>query len=147
MKIALTCSHGGHLTEMFYLIDAFDGHDIFFITYESFRTQTLNHKKYLLKNIDKNPFKMILAFFKIFWILFKERPKVVVSTGSEIAIPTLYIAKLMRIKTVFIESWCRVKNPSGAGRLVYDVSDIFLVQWPLLLNKYGDKTKYFGGVA
>jgi len=147
MKIALVCSHGGHLTEMLYLMEAFEGHDVFFITYDSPRTRTLNYRKYLLKNIGTNPLRMLLAFAKFLIVFVKERPRLVVSTGSEIAIPAFYLAKLLRIKTVFIETWCRIKNPSGTGRIVYRVSDVFLVQWPQLLDKYGKKAKYVGAVV
>ena len=146
MKIALVCSHGGHLTEMLYLMDVFEGHDVFFVTYESPRTKNLRYRKYLLKNIGTNPLRMLLAFLKFFRIFHKEKPKIVVSTGSEIAIPAFYLAKLLGIKTVFIESWCRVKNPSGTGIIVYHVSDMFLVQWPQLLQKYGGKALYKGAV-
>lgn len=146
MKIALVCSHGGHLTEMLYLMDAFEGHDVFFITYENFRTHKLDYNKYLLENIGTNPFLMIKAFWRIFRILRKEKPDLIISTGAEVAIPAFILGKLMRIKTVFIESWCRVKNKSATGNLIYHFSDDFLVQWPQLLEVYGNKAKYKGGV-
>jgi len=147
MKVALVCSHGGHLTEMLYILDAFKGHDIFFITYDCPRTRTLRYRKYLLKNIGTSPFRMLVAFLKILRIFLKEKPNLVVSTGSEIAIPAFYIAKLLGIKTVFIESWCRIWSPSGTGRIVYPVADVFLVQWPQLLSKCGKKAKYVGAVV
>lgn len=146
MKIGLICSHGGHLTELLYLLEAFEGHDIFFVTYDSPRTKTLPYKKYLLKNIGTNPILLASAFLKIARIFLKEKPEVIVSTGSEIAIPAFYIAKLMRIRTIFIESWCRVNTQSGTGKIVYPVSDQFLVQWPGLLQLYGPKAKYVGAV-
>ena len=147
MKIALVCSHGGHLTELLYLMDAFKGHDVFFITYDSLRTRQLPYKKYLLENIGTNPVKMLKAFFQIGRILAKEKPKVIISTGSEIAIPAFIIAKILGIKTIFIESWCRVKTKSGTGKIVYYLSDLFLVQWPQLLKLYGSKAKYVGAVV
>ena len=146
MKIALVCSHGGHLTEMLYLMDAFEGYEVFFITYDNFRTRDLPYPKYLLENIGTNPIKMIKAFFQIGRILAKEKPSVVISTGSEIAIPAFIIAKFLGIKTVFIESWCRIKTRSGTGRIVYHLSDLFLVQWPQLLKLYGKRVKYAGAV-
>ena len=147
MKIALVCSHGGHLTQMFYLMEAFNGTETFFITYDSVRTRVLKYRKYLLKNIGTNPIRMFISFFKMLGIFLKEKPKIVISIGSEIAIPAFYIAKLLRIKTIFIESWCRVKNLSVTGKIVYPVSDLFLVQWSQLLQKYGKKAKYVGAVV
>ena len=146
MKILLICSHGGHLTETLYLLKAFEDHEIFFITYDNFRTRDLNYNKYLINNIGTSPFKMTKAFFQIFKILMKEKPDIIVSTGSEIAIPAFVIAKILRIQTIFIESWCRVKTRSGTGKIVYPLSDLFLVQWPELLELYGKKAKYKGAV-
>ena len=146
MKICLVCSHGGHLTEILQLKEAFEGHDTFFITYDSVRTRELE-RKYLLQNIGKNPLLMAYTFIPTFRILLKEKPKLIVSTGSEIAIPAFYLAKLLRIKTIFIESWTRVVQPTGTGRIVYPVSDVFLVQWERLLTKYGKKAKYEGAIV
>ena len=143
MKICLTCSHGGHLTEILQLMDAFEGHEVFFITYEGARAKELN-KKYTMKNLGKNPLRFLASVPLAFKILLREKPDIVISTGSEIAIPVFYIAKLLGIRTMFIESLCRVKEPSGTGKLVYPVSDVFLVQWKSLLEKYGKKAQYWG---
>ena len=145
MKICMVCSHGGHLTEMLYLIEAFEGHDTFFITYDSARTRELE-RRHLLRNIGKNPLLMVYTFFLTLRILLKERPKLIVSTGSEIAIPAFYLSRLLGIRTVFIESWTRVNQPTGTGKIVYPVSDVFLVQWERLLAKYGIKARYEGAI-
>ncbi len=145
MKICLVCSHGGHLSEILQLKEAFEGHDTFFVTYESVRTRQLEHR-YLLRNIGTNPLLMATAALFILRILLKERPRVIVSTGSEIAIPAFYLAKLFRIKTIFIESWTRVDRPTGTGKIVYPVSDVFLVQWEQMLSKYGKKARYEGAI-
>lgn len=146
MKICLLCSHGGHLTEVLYIMEAFEGHETFFVTYDSVRTRQLD-RRYLLDNIGKNPWKMATAAVRILGILRNERPDVIVSTGSEIAIPAFYLAKLLRVKTIFIETWTRVEQPTGTGRLVYPVADVFLVQWERLLSKYGKKARYEGAIV
>lgn len=146
MKIALVCSHGGHLTEMLFLMDAFKDHDIFFVTYNNFRTEDLGYHKYLLENIKTSPIKMIKAFNQFLRIFRKEKPDIVISTGSEIALPAFIVAKLFRKKTIFIESWCRVQTKSATGKMVYYISDEFLVQWPQQLEIYGNKAKYRGAV-
>ena len=62
MKIALVCSHGGHLTEILHIMEAFEGNETFFITYNNFRTENLDYDKYLMENIGTSPFKMAKAF-------------------------------------------------------------------------------------
>ncbi len=134
------------MAEMLHLQEAFEGHETFFITYDSPRTRELE-RKYLLRNIGENPLLMARAFVSIYGILRKEKPKLIISTGAEIAIPTFYLAKLFRIKTIFIESWTRVVQPTGTGRIVYPVADVFLVQWERLLTKYGKKARYEGAIV
>ena len=146
MKIALVCSFGGHLTELQAISEAFEGHETFYITYENFRTREITKRKYLMESIDTDPWMMTKAFVRIGTIMLKERPDVVVSTGSEIAIPAFVWARLLRAETIFIESWCRVSTRSKTGRIVYPLSDLFLVQWPELIDKYGDKAKHEGAV-
>jgi beta-1,4-N-acetylglucosaminyltransferase len=146
MKIALVCSHGGHLTEMFALMEAFSGEEIVLVTYESPRTRHLPHRTYLMPNIGTSPRRMLAALQRFVAIYRKERPELIISTGSEIAIPAFYSAKLMGIPTIFVESWCRVRTTSLSGRLVYPVADQFLVQWPELERLYGRKARYVGAV-
>jgi beta-1,4-N-acetylglucosaminyltransferase len=126
-------------------MEAFEGHETFFITYDSPRTRQLK-RRYLMRNIGTNPLLMAWAFLLTCRILLKEKPKLIVSTGSEIAIPAFYLAKLFRAKTIFIESWTRVEQPTGTGKLVYPFSDAFFVQWEGLLGKYGKKAKYEGAI-
>jgi UDP-N-acetylglucosamine:LPS N-acetylglucosamine transferase len=148
MKIGLVCSHGGHLTEMLELVEAFEGHDLFFVTYCSGRVKGLEqcYRVYALGNIGANPFRMLGSLPMTWHVLQHERPSVLVSTGSEIAIPFFVVAKTLGIRTVFIESCCRVTSPSGTGKLLYPLADVFLVQWPQLLTAYGPKARYEGGL-
>jgi UDP-N-acetylglucosamine:LPS N-acetylglucosamine transferase len=145
MKIALVCSHGGHFTEMLHLVDAFLGHDVFFITYKSQRTAEMPYRKYLLKDIGRHSTRLLLSIPTILRILIKERVDVIVSTGSEIAIPIMFLGKILGCKTIFIESLCRIKGLSPTGKIVYRVTDLFLVQWEELSNKH-DKLEYWGSI-
>lgn len=145
MKICLTCSHGGHLTEILQLMNAFEGHDVFFITYEGATTKNLD-KKYTFSNFGEHYLRALYNLPRLIYIFIKEKPKLVISTGAEIAVPIFYLAKLFRCKTIFIESWTRVCKPTVTGKLVYPISDVFLVQWPELLEKYGKKAQYKRGL-
>ncbi len=146
MKIALVCSHGGHLTEMLYLMDAFKGHDVFFITYDHPRTRALPYRKHLFPNFGKNPYRVLTNLPSIIKVITKERPDVMVSNGAEIAIPFFYLGKILGIKTIFIECYTRIDEPTITGKLIYPISDYFFVLWPEMLQHYGKKAKYAGGL-
>jgi UDP-N-acetylglucosamine:LPS N-acetylglucosamine transferase len=127
----------------------FSQHECFLVTYRCERTEKLDfvQSKYLLPYIGTNFWRMAEAFLRALLILWRERPDVVLSTGSEIAIPFLWLGKLLNVKTVYIECSCRVRTRSGTGQLVYPVVDLFLVQWPSLLGVYGPKARYEGGLV
>ena len=149
MKICLVCSHGGHLTQMLQLMGAFEGYETFFVTYDSEITKNLKNA-YLIKHLGEKfiylfPMMMNITL-KAIGILIREKPDVILSNGGEIAIPFCYVGKLLGAKVIFIESLSRVTSKSGTGKIVYPIADLFLVQWELLLKKYGKKAKYWGAV-
>jgi UDP-N-acetylglucosamine:LPS N-acetylglucosamine transferase len=148
MKIGLVCSHGGHFTETLQILDAFQGHQIFFATYHSAREEDVRRlaPAYFTQNIGFSPWRMFKAFFWALGVLLRERPDALVSLGSEIALPFFYLARLMGVRTIYIESWCRVENLSLTARLVYPIVDEFWVQWPQLLEICGPKARYHGAV-
>jgi beta-1,4-N-acetylglucosaminyltransferase len=144
MKICLVCSHGGHLTELLELQPAWEGYETFFITYHSSRV--LPGRSFTYGNLTENRLRVIPMFFKVLRVLARERPEWVVSNGAEIAIPVFFAARLLGLKTMYIECSCRVKTSSFTGRIVYPLSKVFLVQWPELLSVYGPKARYEGGL-
>jgi UDP-N-acetylglucosamine:LPS N-acetylglucosamine transferase len=144
--VALVSSHGGHLTELEAVARSLRDVNTVLITYESARTAAL-HEAYRLRNIGANPFRLVAAFFQIAIILAKERPRAIISTGAEIAIPAFVLGKLLGIRLVFVESLCRVSAPSGTGFLLYPLSDLFLVQWPQLIQCYRGRAEHVGAIV
>ena len=157
MKICLECAEGGHLDEMLSIIDAFEGHKIFFVATFAETTKNLVKiaKVYFVReqyNVKHRIFiipiellYMIKLFFSCLIILLKEKPQVIVSTGGGSTIPLCYLGKLFGVKIIYVESIARVNQPSGTGRIIYPVADLFLVQWESML-KYYKKAKYWGRV-
>lgn len=100
-----------------------------------------------MDNFAKNPFSLVSGILKILFIFLKERPRVLFSTGAEIAIPSFYIGKfIFQTKLIYLESGAQVFSPSLTGKWVYPIADLFLVQWEPLLKHYGSKAKYVGGL-
>lgn len=161
MKICLICSPGGHLIESLGILEAFKPNELLLMTYEEdfeFSTSSDIKTVYTLKNfvVKRVKYPKVIRYFflfinmiylaiKEFYILLKENPDIIVSTGSEIAIPSFYLGKILRKKTIFIESLTRINELSGTGKLVYPVSDLFLVQWKNLTKKY-KKSIYSGNI-
>ena len=145
-KIGLLCSPGGHFVEMLQLWEAFEGYTVFLVTYRE--KTTVNRKDtYYLANIVRGPFAFVVGLIKILLIFLKERPDILFSTGSEIAIPSFYFGKFFfRTELIYLECSAQVYQASLTGRWVYPITDLFLVQWEPLLKRYGAKAKYVGGL-
>ena len=51
-------------------------------------------------------------------------------------VPTVILGKLfLRSRVIFIET-CGAIDPTLSGRICYRFSDLFIVQWPELLERY-----------
>jgi beta-1,4-N-acetylglucosaminyltransferase len=146
-KIGLICSPGGHLVEVLQLMEAFQGHPFFILTYKEKAIANIDENIYAVANLARSPLNLIAGILKILLIFLKERPAILFSTGAEIAIPSFYIGKfLFRTKLIYMECSAQVYHPSSTGRWVYPITDLFLVQWESLLQRYGSKAKYVGGL-
>lgn len=143
MKIALVCSAGGHLTEMKQLEGVYSRFKHFFVTFEREDSRDLENA-YFITDPKRSPGKAVKNFFQSLRIFWKERPDVVISTGAGVAVPFCLISKIGGKKVVYIESFCRVEQPSFTGRIIYWIADLFLVQWEDLVGKYGSKARFWG---
>ena len=145
-KIGIICSAGGHFREMLQVREAFKGQHTFILTYRE--KSTLNQANTYYLDTWRSPTGFIVGLIKIFLIFLKERPDILFSTGSEIAIPPFYFGKfLFGTKLIYLESCAQIFRPSMTGKWVYPITDLFLVQWEPLLKKYGPKAKYVGGLV
>lgn len=148
MKICLVGSSGGHLTHLYLLKPFWKDKERFWVTFDKEDTRSIlgNETFYPchyptnrnLKNLIKNT---VLAFN----ILRKERPDVTISSGAAVAVPFFYLGKLFGAKTVYIEVFDRIDAPTLTGKIVYPVTDKFIVQWEEMKKVY-PKAINLGGI-
>ena len=103
----------------------------------------LNHL-YLLKPFWQDKNRLWVTFLAV-RILYKERPDVIISSGAAVAIPFFYLGKIFGAKTVYIEVFDRVDGPTMTGKIVYPVTDRFIVQWEEMKKVY-PKAINLGGI-
>ncbi|XP_042227437.1 UDP-N-acetylglucosamine transferase subunit ALG14 homolog [Homarus americanus] len=91
----------------------------------------------------------VWAFIFSVLIVARHRPSLILTNGPGTCVPVCISAVLFRIlgicqaRVVFIESLCRVQSLSLSGRMLYRITDDFIVQWPQLKDKY-PRSKYMG---
>jgi len=149
MRLLIAATPGGHLSEALLLLESviprcedvilYTGDNTARVECDSFRT-------YRYRRTRKRIWFMIRGALTAFLVLRKERPDWVVSTGAQCAVFTLLPAKLLGMKTMFIETVTRVDNPTRAARIVYPFVDRFFVQHEGMLSCFGEKAEYIGGL-
>lgn len=131
-KLALVCSTGGHLFQLYILEDWWRKYDRFWVTFkkEDALSMLKEEKKYWAHYpTTRNLWNLIRNTLLAWKVLRKERPDVIVSTGAGVAVPFFWLGKLLGMKTVYIEVYDRINSPTLTGKLVYQVTDIFVLQW------------------
>ena len=148
LKICLVGSSGGHLTHLYMLKPFWKDKNRFWVTFdkEDARSLLKDEKVYPcyfptnrnIKNLIRNTFLAIR-------VLKKEKPDLIISSGAAVAVPFFYLGKLFGTKTIYIDVFDRINKPTLTGKLVYPVTDRFIVQWEEMKKVY-PKAINFGSI-
>jgi len=139
MRVLLGCSPGGHLRQLYVLKPWWSDHEREWITFPTEDALTLladEKVTHAHHPTTRNIPNLLRNFVLVFGLLRRFRPDVVVSTGAAIAFPMFIWARLFGIRTVFIEVYDRIDNPTLSARLVRPFTDLFLVQWEQQLEHH-----------
>ncbi|OGP14028.1 MAG: hypothetical protein A2054_07695 [Deltaproteobacteria bacterium GWA2_55_10] len=145
MKIALVCANGGHLTEMMELKEVYAGHEHFWVTYQGTDSQALG-RTYFYRDHKSLFLKMAVQLLTAWYIVIRERPGLVITTGGAIAVPISIYCRVLGIHVIYMDCGTRVFERSGTGRFMVHLADVFLTQWPGMMQKYGKNARYWGGL-
>src|SRR5437016_14195844 len=131
-RICIVSSCGGHLTEVRTLRAAYDDCEHFYVINKRASVPAdMKGKTYFIRHSERD-----LLFFVNLWeawrILRKEQPSLILSTGAGPVVPFALVGKLLGIRTIFIETFNRVNEPSLSGRIMYHLADRFFYQWQSL---------------
>ncbi|XP_047641205.1 UDP-N-acetylglucosamine transferase subunit ALG14 homolog isoform X1 [Phacochoerus africanus] len=80
------------------------------------------------------------------------KPDLVLCNGPGTCVPICISALLLgilgikKVIIVYVESICRVEHLSLSGKILFHLSDYFIVQWPALKEKY-PKSVYLGRIV
>ncbi|MGO4927786.1 PssD/Cps14F family polysaccharide biosynthesis glycosyltransferase [Fundicoccus sp. Sow4_F4] len=144
IKICLISSSGGHYEQLKMLKKLEEKYDVFWVTEQTkFKSQA---DYYLLQTglkDKKYPFKMAMNFFKSLKIWYIEKPDLIITTGTMVALPLAIISKVFRKKVIYIETFARINDGTKSGKLMYKIVDLFIIQWETLKDIYPEAV--FGG--
>jgi len=132
MKICFVVSSGGHLSQVYNLKAWWERYDHFWVTFKkNDAVSVLKNEKtyYAFHPTNRNIINLVRNAFLAIKVLYKERPDLIFSTGAGIAIPFFYIGKLFGARLIYLEVYDRIDSPTLTGKIVYPITDKFLVQW------------------
>jgi len=89
-------------------------------------------------------YRFILCGFQSLWLWMKHRPNVVVSTGSNIAIPICIVGKALGSRVVNVEDSVRIFSASKTSKYLDLISDVTLLQWKEQLEFHFKRGRYVG---
>lgn len=139
MKICLVGSSGGHLTHLYMLKPIFKDKKRFWVTFnkEDSRSLLKGEKVYSCYYPTNRSLKALFINTKLAWnILRKEKPDLIISSGAAVAVPFFYLGKLFGAKLIYIEVFDRINKPTITGKLVYPITDKFIVEWEEMKKVY-----------
>lgn len=144
-KLLFISSTGGHLSELLELQPLFNKYNSYLITEKD--KSTIDLKKIYKKKIRYLPYctrsKMISYIFKYMYLIMKSiyffikiRPDIIITTGTHTAVPICYIAKFFKKKIIYIETLANINKQTLTGKIIYPISNLFIVQWENMLKFY-----------
>lgn len=145
-RILAVSSGGGHWVQLLRLRPAFEQCEVSFVTVNrSYRSDTNGSRFYSV--VDGTAWtkgRLLLMAAQIMFIMVRERPDVVVSTGAAPGYFALRFGKLLGARTVWIDSVANIEKLSLSGQHAGRYADLWLTQWPHLAGP--DGPHFIGGV-
>lgn len=144
-RVLAVASSGGHWVQLRRLTPAFEGHDVAYVTTDrGHRSEVGPARFYVTRDANRwNKLALVRCAAKILWVLLRERPTVVVSTGAAPGYLAIRCARLLGARTVWIDSVANVEELSMSGRMASATADLCLTQWPHLAE---GQVRYLGAV-
>lgn len=165
--VMFACNQGGHFSQMMALNDLFGKYDSVLVTDNIHASK---EKTPALKNIgvieyamgmakkrnelssmknvkERSRLQSLTGYISLMWecrkIWNKYRPKVIITTGSNIAVGLFLYGKIKGSKLIFIETRAKVYGKTMTGKIVGWMADKVFVQWPEMTKIYSE-AEYLG---
>ena len=131
--------------------------------YGSYDIEVVPRARKIYQSIWTTPFTSLSCLSSCFRILMSKSntsdvhlgyPDLIISNGPGTGVIVIAASLVLRflylqgttgkMRTIYVESWARVKRLSLSGQILLRITDRFLVQWKELANDLGPKAEYIG---
>lgn len=120
---------------------------------DKFEIVNVHRARRVHQSLATAPFSTLVCMWDCIAVLYKDPPDMILTNGPGTGVCVVLASILLRffffrtgsMRTIYIESWARVKTLSLSGRILKFFVDRFVVQWPQLVREYGsDSVEYIG---
>jgi UDP-N-acetylglucosamine:LPS N-acetylglucosamine transferase len=140
-KILAVASGGGHWVQLTRMLPAFDGSEIVYLTtLASYRQHVAPARFYTVCDGSQwNKVRLLRMAIKILYVILRERPDVVISTGAAPGYFAVRFGKYIGATTIWVDSIANAEKLSLSGARIGPYADLWLTQWPHLAKAEGPK--------
>jgi UDP-N-acetylglucosamine:LPS N-acetylglucosamine transferase len=145
-KVLAVASGGGHWIQLLRVLPAFDGADLACASVHPDQAQDVPGARFHAVT-DANQWERLRTLrlaFEMLFVVLRERPDVVVSTGAAPGFFALLFGRLLGARTIWLDSLANVDCLSLSGRMARRFAGLWLTQWPELARPEGPE--YAGSV-
>lgn len=145
-RVLCVASGGGHWVQLLRLREAWAEHDAVYVSVQrAYAQQVPDSRFHCIQDATRwDRLKLLWMILQLAWIVLRERPQVVITTGAAPGVAALRLGKWMGARTVWIDSIANVEQMSMSGSKVRGFADFWLTQWPELARPEGPR--YEGAV-
>lgn len=146
LKVFAVASIGGHWVQLLRIAKALEKEfDVVYMsTHEKCATMVEGRVYYSMNDFSRWDFyKMFPELLHSIYIICKEKPSIVITTGAAPGLVCLFAAKICGIRTVWIDSIANVEHISFSGRIASKFASSIYTQWPSLA---GNKVIFAGNI-
>jgi len=138
-RILAVASGGGHWVQLLRLRPAFSGHHTAYATVRpEYRSELGDEPFYVINDATRwDKLGLLRMALRLCWIVLRERPDVVVSTGAAPGYFALRLGKLIGARTIWLDSIANVEQLSMTGAMLRGRADLWLTQWEHLASAQG----------
>jgi hypothetical protein len=144
VKLLAIASRGGHWVQLMRLTSAFSNCEVVFVTTDpSYESDVLGEKFHVVSDASlQDKVGLVKLTFQLAWVIWQERPEVVITTGAAPGYLAIRLGRLLGAKTLWLDSLANIDRLSISGERIGQYADMWLTQWPHLARPEGP---YYAG--
>jgi UDP-N-acetylglucosamine:LPS N-acetylglucosamine transferase len=142
-NVLAVASSGGHWQQLLLVSEAFmDLAPVFVTTKQELLDQAGITSGYVVNDCNRDqPLLLTKNLVQMASLVFRLKPRIVISTGAAPGIICMAVGKLIGAKTIWIDSFANVEQLSMSGKMARYLADAWITQWEHLSYSKGPSYK------